>query len=73
MSTIVVIKCLSPELTVESVDDILYRIGFSFDSIRDRKNRKLIEHQMFVFIMLCYIITQRKTRSLLILFISNRN
>ena len=33
-------KCLPPELTVESVDDILYRIGLSFDSLRDRPKRQ---------------------------------
>ena len=63
MSTIVVNKCLSPELTVESVDDILYRIGLSFDSIRDRPKHKLIVHPMFAFLMLCLVSTQWKTRS----------
>ena len=39
-------KCLPPELTIESVDDILYRIGLSFDSIRDRPKRKLFYHPL---------------------------
>ena len=34
-------KCLPPELTVESVDDILYRIGLSFNSLRDGPKRQL--------------------------------
>ena len=33
-------KCLPPELTVQSVDDILYRIGLSFDSLKDRPKRR---------------------------------
>ena len=51
-------KCLPPELTVESVDDILYRIGLSFDSIRDRLKRKLI-HPMIVFFIQSLYLTQR--------------
>ena len=66
MSTIVVNKCLSPELTVESVDDIVYKIGLSFVSIRDRTKHKLIAHPMFAFVMLCFVSTQRKTRAYLI-------
>ena len=53
-------KCLPPELTVESVDDILYRIGLSFDSIRDRPKRKLIDHPLIA-LSLIVIIFHRKT------------
>ena len=63
MSTIVENKCLSPELSVESVDDILNKIDLSVDSIRDRPKHKLSAHLMFALIMLCFISTQRKTRS----------
>ena len=42
-------KCLPPELTVESVDDILYEIGFSLDSIRDRPKRPLVYNPLFKF------------------------
>ena len=59
MSTIVMNKCLPPELTVESVDDILYRIGLSFDSIRDRPKRKLIDHPLIVFIIISLTLTGR--------------
>ena len=52
-------KCLPPELTVESVDDILYRIGLSFDSIRDRPKRKLIDHPLIVFIIISIFTAQR--------------
>ena len=62
MSTIVVNKCLSPELTVELVDDILYRNELIWNSKRDRPKRKLIDQQMFVSIILCLVSTQRKTR-----------
>ena len=51
VNTFDVKKCLPPELTVESVDDILYRIGLSFDSIRDRPKRKLKDHPIFVLIV----------------------
>ena len=64
MPTIVVNKCLSSELTVESVDDILFRIVLSFDTISDRLKPKLIVHPMFTFVMLCPVSTQWKTRSL---------
>ena len=52
-------KCLPPELTVESVDDILYRIGLSFDSIRDRPKRKLIDHPLIAFFILSLFLIER--------------
>ena len=39
MTAMDVNKCLPPELTVQSVDDILYRIGLSFNSLRDQPKR----------------------------------
>ena len=42
MSAIDPNKCLPQELTVESVDDILYAIGLSFDSLRDSPKRPKI-------------------------------
>ena len=44
-------KCLPPELTIESVDDILYRIGLCFTSVRVRPKRHFINHPSIVFIV----------------------
>ena len=44
-------KCLPQDLTIESIDDILYRIGLSLDSIRDRPKRPKIFHPIIVFIV----------------------
>ena len=52
-------KCLPPELTVESVDDILYRIGLSFDSIRDRPKRKFIDHPLIAFTVVIIFMIER--------------
>ena len=52
-------KCLPPELTVESVDDILYRIGLSFDSIRDRPKRRLIDHPLIAFFIISLFFIER--------------
>ena len=43
-------KCLPPELTVESVDDILYRIGLSFESTHPSTKRYLFSEPLFIFI-----------------------
>src|ERR1700712_2309154 len=59
MSAIDPNKCLPPELVIESVDDILYRIGLSFDSLRDRPKRKLIDHPLVVFIVILIFLTER--------------
>ena len=58
-------KCLPPELTVELVDDILYRIGLSYDSVRDRPKRKRIDHPLIAFIIvLLFFIKNLITTSL---------
>src|ERR1700712_2335163 len=59
MSAIDPNKCLPPELVIESVDDILYRIGLSFDSLRDRPKRKLIDHPLVAFVMVSIFMTER--------------
>ena len=45
-------KCLPPELTIEFVDDILYRIGLSFDSVRDQPKRAKIFNPLIIFAFL---------------------
>ena len=62
-------KCLPPELIVQSVDDILYRIGLSFDSIRDRPKRKLIDHPLIAFIVVLIFMAER----LITLIVSEEN
>ena len=42
-------KRLPPELTIESIDDILYRIGLCLTSVRDGPKRKLFDHPFMVF------------------------
>ena len=59
MSAIDPNKCLPPKLCVQSVDDILYRIGLSLYSIRDRPKRQLINHPLIVFIILFICLTER--------------
>ena len=43
-------KCLPPELTVQSVDDILYRIGLTFESTQLSTKRRLFSKPLFIFI-----------------------
>ena len=45
-------KCLPPELTIESVDDILYRIGLCFTSVRDQPKRRHFYNPYFIFTFL---------------------
>ena len=59
MSAIDPNKCLPPELTIESVDDILYRIGLCFTSVRDRPKRKLIDHPLVFFTIITTFLAQR--------------
>ena len=59
MSELDLNKCLPPELTIESVDDILYRIGLCLTSVRDRPKRKLIDHPLIVFIIISLSLTER--------------
>ena len=54
MTAIDVNKCLPPELTVQSVDDILYRIGFPMKSTNSFRKRKLIFKPIIVFIFLSF-------------------
>ena len=59
MSSIDVNKCLPPELTIESVDDILYRIGLCFTSVRVRPKRQRIDHPLVVFIITLIFASER--------------
>ena len=43
-------KCLPPELTVESVDDILYRIGLAFESTHPLTKRRFLSQPLIIFI-----------------------
>ena len=43
-------KCLPPELTVQSVDDILYRIGLTFESTHPSTKRRLLSQPLIIFI-----------------------
>ena len=52
MASMDVNKCLPPELTIESVDDILYRIGLCFTSIRVRPKRKKLYNPYLIFTFL---------------------
>src|ERR1700741_3368342 len=52
-------KCLPPELAVESVDDILYRIGLCFTSVRDRPKRHIIDHPFLVFTIISIFLIMR--------------
>ena len=45
-------KHLAPELCIESIDDILYSIGLSHDSVRDRPKRSVINKPIFIAIVL---------------------
>src|SRR5437868_7623918 len=58
-------KCLPPELVIESVDDILYRIGLCFTSVRDRPKRKLIDHPFVGFLILSLFMIERMITTLL--------
>ena len=59
MSAIDPNTCLPKELTVESVDDILYRIGLCLTSVRDRPKRRLIDHPVVVFVFMTLFLTLR--------------
>ena len=59
MSKIDVNKCLPPELTIESVDDILYRIGLYFTSFRVRPKLHFIDHPLNASIILLLFLIQR--------------
>ena len=52
-------KCLPPELTIESVDDILYRIGLCFTSVRVRPKRKRIHNPLVVFTIVSFFLIER--------------
>ena len=52
-------KCLPPELAVQSVDDILYRIGLCLTSVRDEPKRLLIDHPLIAFGFVFIFMTER--------------
>ena len=45
-------QCLPPELTVQSVEDILHRIGLPLDSTKSYPNRRLLFNPIIIFIFL---------------------
>ena len=45
-------KCLPPELTVQSVEDILHRIGLTLDSTKSYPKRKLLFKPIIIFTFL---------------------
>ena len=42
-------KCLPPELTVQSVEHILHRIGLTLDSTKSYPKRKLFFNPIIIF------------------------
>ena len=44
-------RVLPPELTVDSIDDILYSIGLSHESVRDRPKRSTIHNPILIFVV----------------------
>ena len=52
-------KCLPPELTVQSVDDILFRIGLSLESVNGRQKQGLIHKPLFIFIFVIIFLIER--------------
>ena len=59
MSAIDVNKCLPPELTVESVDDILYRIGFVF-RFSQRSTEKSKDFQSVNNLHICFNVSNQR-------------
>ena len=51
-------QCLPPELTVQSVEDILHGIGFSLDSTKTYPKRKLMFNPIIIFIFVSMYITK---------------
>ena len=62
-------KCLAPELTIGSVDDILYRIGLCLTSVRVRPKRLWIYNPLIIFIFVWLILI----REVFAMFISEDN
>ena len=51
-------QCLPPELTVQSVEEILHRIGLTLDSTKSYPKRKLFFNPIIIFIFCLMIITK---------------
>ena len=54
-------RCLPPELTVQSVEDILHKIGFTLDSTKTYPKRKLMFNPIIIFTFCLMIITKEVT------------
>ena len=54
-------QLIPANLRVDSVDDILYKIGLCFTSVRDRPKRKRIYHPMIVFTFVSMYLTKEMT------------
>ena len=65
-------KCLPPELTIESVDDILYRIGLCLTSVRDRPKRPKLFHPLIAFTYVL-IFTIKEVFVLFLISLSSEN
>ena len=62
-------QCLPPELTVQSVEDILHRIGFTLDSTKTYPKRKLMFDPIIIFIF-CFLYL---TKEVVILSLDEQN
>ena len=51
-------RCLPPELTVQSVEDILHKIGFTLDSTKTYPKRKLMFNPIIIFTFCLLLITK---------------
>ena len=54
-------KCLPPELTVQSVEDILHRIGLTLDSTKSYPKRKLFFNPNIILTFLSLYIIREVT------------
>ena len=62
-------KCLPPELTVQSVEHILHRIGLTLDSTKSYPKRKLFFNPIIIFTFLSLIII----REVIVISLSEEN
>ena len=51
-------KCLPPELTIQSVEHILHRIGLTLHSTKSYPKRKLMFNPIFIFTFCSLFITK---------------
>ena len=52
-------QIIPSKMRIDSIDDILYRIGLSFTSVKDRPKRHIIDHPLIVFIIVITFTIER--------------